>query len=280
LKSRFLLPLVALLALSGEPPRRAEIPPGPRADGEWIWTRTDAAGFSTLSRQSPKLVPAVHVATVEGDARFRRALSPAVVGQRPVALVVRFEDSFHQVWQRRDGAELSEQLAGELARVIAETRATGVTPTELQLDYDAPVRRLPEWSAVVRRVAPRLGLPVWVTSIPAHLADPEYGARLRGAVAGHVIQLFDTGWPCTRANATKLSRRLREQGLPFRVGIGAFERRRAGRIATDHGCWARAARTLDEQPGMRGRWVFPASAPAAAIAPLFAGTRRGGDSDS
>ena len=264
--SRFSWLLLPLL-LSGEPAPVAAPGAGARVVGEWIWTRADARGFDELSRGTPSLVPAVHVATVQRDLVAHRALSPALVGERPVALVVRFDDSFHGAWDDGTALDVAPKLQTELRRVVDEARATGVTPTELQLDYDAPVRRLSEWSEVVQRVAPALDVPVWVTSIPAHLSDPRYGERLRGAVAGHILQLFDTGWPCSATNVARLASRLGRAGLPYRIGVGAFERRRQGRVTTDHGCWARAADRFDG--ASRGRFVFPASVAPAAVARLL-----------
>lgn len=271
---RLWLPAAAvLLAIAGaasywggDSDSTAEVSSGPRRDGQWIWTRTDARSFEELAKDRSALVPAVHVATMKDDLVAHRALSPAVAGPREVALVVRFDDSFHRVWE---AAPPTERVIAELLRVVAEARATGVTVTELQLDYDAPVRRLPEWAALVRQVATRVDVSIWVTSIPAHLRDPHYGERLRGAVAGHVIQLFDTGLPCSQSNAAELGAQLRRHALPFRVGVGAFERRRGKRVSTEHGCWARAAHAFDVLPGMRGRMVFPAAASALTVAALL-----------
>jgi uncharacterized protein DUF3142 len=260
-KRLLLLALVALLAGSPAAPPPALAAPDAIV-GQWVWTRADADVFRAAVAERTDLRPVVHVATVTGDARGRvvrrRALSPAVLADgRPVGIVIRFEDSFHRVWDR-DPADVAEEVAHAIDATLVDVRATGVELREIELDYDAPVRRLAAWAEVLRVVARRMPAPLWVTSIPSHLGDPAYGERLRGVVAGHILQLFDTGTACTAEARQELATQLAAHALPYRLGLAAFERRGApGR----HACWNGAARDLGRAPGAAGQMIFPAGHP-------------------
>jgi hypothetical protein len=248
----------ATALLAAGPPPASQSPSPPPFVGQWVWTRTDAELHAQAAKRR-SIAAAVFVATVtaEGDRlRLRRALSPRVT--EAGAIVVRLEDSVHGLWPEREPHEVAAELATMLAGVLAEAEATGADIEEVQLDYDAPVRRLGAWSAVVRELSggPLKHVRVWVTSIPAHLADPHYGTRFAGAIEGHILQLFDTGLHCTATEARVLARQVEQRGLPYRIGLGAFERG----AATEHGCWFRRWRQV-AGPRFAGLWVFPAGNP-------------------
>ncbi|MDZ7629923.1 MAG: hypothetical protein U5K74_00860 [Gemmatimonadaceae bacterium] len=98
---------------------------------------------------------------------------------------------------------------------------------------------------------------VWVTSIIAHLREPSYGALFRGAVRGHVLQVFDTGEEASEVRIAEAVRVVRRAGLPFRVGLGAFERE-TKRGRTEHRAWFSAVPRFARVDGYLGVWVFPA----------------------
>ncbi|MEM6790084.1 MAG: hypothetical protein AAF715_21370, partial [Myxococcota bacterium] len=166
----------------------------------------------------------------------------------------RFDDSLHPRW---DARHFERDVTAHLEAILAEVGPAN----EVQLDYDAPVRRLPQWASLVRRwraEGPLTGRDVWVTSIPAHVSDPAaYRRAFDGAVDGHIMQVFDTGLICDAARVALLSRRVEEADLVYRVGVGAFERGRH----TDHGCWFRRWRDLGRGANFSGLWVFPAGHP-------------------
>lgn len=240
---------------------RAPLHTPPRVDGLWIWTRADASLFAPSRVTQPGLVPGVLVASVSvgdgGKLVMRRGLSPVSAGH-DAAMVVRLEDSLHA----RIAAPhaLARDLEPKLRQVMAEAAATGAHVREVQLDYDAPVRRLGEWATVVRelRRGALHGRAVWVTSIPAHLARPAYGDLFRGVADGHVLQLFDTGLACSPAQASRLEQELARTRMPFRLGVATYERMRAGHVTTAHACWRRGAAELARAPGFAGTWLFPA----------------------
>lgn len=252
-----LVPVVATILLLSAVAGAAD-----RRDGQWVWCAADRDRFVAAQRQRADLVPAVWVATIgwsESGVTMRLAHPPTFVRDAAaVALVVRFDDSAHRAWER-DSARLATEVAIKLAWLLAETERLGVRPLEVQLDYDAPVRRLQAWAAVLQRLhdGPLAGRDVWITSLPSHMAQPAYGDWMRTAVSGHILQLFDTG--IAPEDAEALARRTAAQRMPFRVGVGAFERASgaAHGVATRHGEWMAQLPLFARQPGFSGAWVFP-----------------------
>lgn len=228
----------------------------------WIWTRSDADIFR--AQADPALVPGVLAATVELDSRgalrSRLGLSPTAAGRSDVALVFRLEDTVHRVWEKRSSRQVARELGSILEDRIADAEAGGARITEIQLDYDAPVRRLAEWTEVVAQIAegPLRGREIWLTSVPAHLEDPQYGARLAGHVRGHILQLFDTGLRHSESEVARVGKLLERQPLAFRVGVAYFERRNGKGKLTDHAAWREASSELAELRRFGGIWAFPA----------------------
>lgn len=233
-------------------------PPPPVAWGQWVWTDADADVFRASRATLPDLVPGVLVAeilVVDGALRLTLRQRPSIV-DGPRAVVVRIDDGLHPLWDRDDDAALARALDAELARLMALLAETGVDPVEVQLDYDCPVRHLERWSGVLGRLDALRGRPLWVTSLVAHLREPAYGDWFRGRVAGHVLQVFDTGEaPDEAAAIAALATRA---GLPWRLGIGAFERGRAGVATTSHRGWFGHIGAACPPPACEGVWVFPA----------------------
>ncbi|MFN8644014.1 MAG: hypothetical protein U0802_21035 [Candidatus Binatia bacterium] len=242
---------------------------GERRSGQWVWCAADRDSFAAALRQRADLLPAVWVGTIgwrDGAIALRLAHPPTFAASpNGVALVVRFDDSVDALWRGGEPARAADQLAAKLAWLLAESARLGVQPAEIQLDYDCPVRVLADWAALVRRLVagPLAGREVWLTSLPAHLAEPRYGDWFRPLVAGHILQLFDNGAGFGPAQAEQTATRLAAAQLPFRLGLGAFERRRRSADAaslplTAHGAWRAALPRLTSTPWFRGVWVFPA----------------------
>ncbi|MEM6792198.1 MAG: hypothetical protein AAF715_32075, partial [Myxococcota bacterium] len=118
--------------------------PGPRPESDlrgpppslcqWVWTHADAdlVGEDTTA--------GIFVGTVIADEEavtWRRALSPAVAlpPHRTRAIVIRFDDSLHPRW---DARHFERDVTAHLEAILAEVGPAN----EVQLDYDAPVRRL------------------------------------------------------------------------------------------------------------------------------------------
>jgi len=268
--SRIRLLLLATLGTAcTAPPVDATLTRADRADGQWVWSAADAARFAEGRRALPALVPGVWVATVafdRGGVTQRLALAPSTVRDGPIVAVVRFDDAFHAAWDAMDDATLARAVGARMTALVAALGAVpGASPNvrvaEVQLDYDCPERRLARWATLVRALGhgPLAGRPLWITSIPAHVRHDDYGALFRGVVAGHVVQVFDTGDRFTPASLGALAADLDARALPFRFGVGAFERETAvGR--TTHRAWFAAAPRLAASRWYRGTWVFPAGA--------------------
>jgi hypothetical protein len=129
----------------------------------------------------------------------------------------------------------------------------------VQLDYDCPERLLPRWAAVVRTLSRDAlsGRTVWLTSLVAHVRHRNYGDLFRDNVAGHIVQVFDTGDRMSVPYARQLERLVTRHRMPFRLGLGAFERRLANGATTHHRAWFAAVRIVNGSPWFRGVWVFP-----------------------
>jgi hypothetical protein len=142
---------------------------------------------------------------------------------------------------------------------VLRSRVSNVTVRVVQLDYDAPQRALAAWARSIRFMRSRslAGDSVWVTSLIAHMREREYGSLFRNVVDGHVLQVFDTGEDATAVQIAEALRLTARAALPFRIGLGAFERQtRAG--PTNHRAWFAAVTQFAALRGYGGIWVFPA----------------------
>jgi len=229
--------------------------------GQWIWTARDRQLFERARVGHPSLSAALLIASFDckDDAlHVRRGLSPATVGGKPRALLVRVEDSMNRCFDRDDAAT-AQALDAALAKLLREVKDTGTSFGELQLDYDSPVSKLPRYARLLKQLkeSSLRGVEVWITSIPVHVEQPRYGELMRGLVTGHILQLFDTGLSCEPRRAEKLRDALAAQAMPFRLGYGAFERLGAP-YARSHVCWQSLTADWRHDPGASGFWVFPA----------------------
>ncbi len=227
--------------------------------GQWVWAPRDLLRLEQARTEHPGVVAAIHVADLswDGEVKVHLRLPPDAAAH---ALVIRIEDSFHRALSE-DPVRAERSLEAALVRVLLATERAGARTRRLQLDYDAPVRLLPRWAALLRRLceAPRAlaGREVWMTTLVAHVREPGFGALFAGGwLAGHVVQLFDSAEAAPDAEA--LARWLERAGLPFAVGIGAFDRFSDGVRRTNHSAPLASLPRLKALPAWRGVWVFPA----------------------
>jgi len=257
------LVLSAWLAGAGCGPPPTEIH---RTDGQWIWSERDRQIFVDSREQLPGLVPGVWVSTIDfegGEVRQRLALPPHFDDGSSFAVVVRFDDAFHLAWgQIDDDGEIVRLVGQRLAALLGHVEPQG-TIAEVQLDYDCPVRLLDRWAGVVEGLTsgPLHGQSVWVTSLLAHVRRPEYGRLFRPHVDGHLLQVFDTGDDASPATVGEIRKLAAHHAMPFRLGVGAFERPLSADRITDHLSWFAAARPISDSPWYAGLWVFPAGRP-------------------
>jgi len=231
--------------------------------GQWIWSSTDSALFADATRSIPNLVPTVWIGTIrgsgDGEVHSQLALSPRVSGRSTAGVVVRFDDDFSSVWAVRTDSAVANGVGAALRDMLAAAQRSGVTVSEVQLDYDCPERLLRRWSAVIAILSrgALAGRRVWITSLISHVRHAEYGDLFRANVAGHIVQLFDTGDRMSLPYTRQIERLVSRHRMPFRLGVGAFERRLANGQTTDHEAWFEAPHIMRGSRWYRGVWVFP-----------------------
>ena len=235
--------------------------------GQWIWSASDSALFADAARSIPDLVPTVWIGTIrassDGTVRSQLALSPRIAGRPTVGVVVRFDDSFSNAWASQTDSAIANALGIALGNMLAAAQSSGIALSEVQIDYDCPERLLKRWSVVVSKLAtgPLTGRTVWLTSLVAHIRHRDYGDLFRGSVAGHILQVFDTGEHMSLPRARQLERLASRQRMAFRLGVGAFERRLANGETTSHQSWFEAPHVMRGSRWYRGVWVFPGGTP-------------------
>lgn len=234
--------------------------------GQWIWCQRDKMLYQESITRLPALLPGIWVSTIgfsKGQVTQQVALPPNYVEKvKRVALVVRFDDQFSGIWQVSDLNIATKQLNEKLGWLIFETKQMGIEIAEIQLDYDCPVRKLELWSKIVSQLTITGALQnqdVWLTSLPAHVQEKYYGDWFRNIVRGHILQVFDTGFPITKAPI--LAEYAKKQRMNFRLGIGAFERklraRKGSNQQTEHRAWFNRIELFSADPHFKGIWIFP-----------------------
>jgi len=243
---------------------RADTPRQTSLDvGQWIWSVADSARFARASRSVAQLTPTVWIGSVhgtrDGTVATQLGVSPRISGRERTGVVVRFEDDFNAVWDQQSDSAVSASVGAALRSLLTVASTAGVEITEVQLDYDCPERLLPRWSAVVASMTrdPLRGRQVWLTSLVAHVRQRDYGDLFRAHVAGHILQVFDTGDRMSLSYADQIERLASRHEMPFRLGVAAFERSLANGNTTDHQAWFSAARVMQRSAWYRGLWVFP-----------------------
>ncbi len=146
----------------------------------------------------------------------------------PVALVVRVGPC-RSTWGP-DTAEARLVLAAG-ARVLAQARAGGVEPVELQLDYDSATSRLREYGGLLRQVRTALAPPrLAITTLPTWLGSADFGALVAGTDT-YVLQVHGLDRPdapdrpyvlCDPGRAARWIRQAAALGRPFRVALPAY----------------------------------------------------------
>ncbi len=125
----------------------------------------------------------------------------------------------------------ADYLVALAASLIAEARANGLAPRELQIDFDCATSKLEGYRAWVealrRSTAP---LPVTVTALPSWLEQPAF-SRLATAAGSYVLQVhslerprrFDSPFTlCDPAAARRAVTRAANLRIPFRVALPTY----------------------------------------------------------
>jgi len=122
-------------------------------------------------------------------------------------------------------------LASLTAALLAEARAKGLAPSELQLDFDCAESKLEGYrvwvTALRRRVAPT---PLVLTALPSWLRQPAF-KPLVAAADGYVLQVHSLEPPkdftapftlCDPVAAQRAVERAGAFGVPFRVALPTY----------------------------------------------------------
>jgi len=115
--------------------------------------------------------------------------------------------------------------------LVQEARSNGITPAELQIDFDCPESKLAgysEWITPLRgEIAP---VPIVLTVLPAWLKQPAFRA-LAAAADGYVLQVHSLERPqsvnapftlCDPVKTGGWVRQASQLGLPFRVALPTY----------------------------------------------------------
>jgi hypothetical protein len=146
----------------------------------------------------------------------------------PVGLALRI-GAYSGPFSTKDST--AELLTGLAVSLIAETRANGLAPRELQVDFDCAESRLDGYRSWVeafrRKAAP---VPVTVTALPAWLGQPAF-PRLATAADSYVLQVHSLDRPrrfdspvtlCDPAGARRAVERAAQLSIPFRVALPTY----------------------------------------------------------
>lgn len=130
-----------------------------------------------------------------------------------------------------NGEDVTAYLCDIAASLVAEARNNGVSPAELQLDFDCATSKLDGYriwlEAIQRRVAP---LPVTITALPSWLRSSAF-ERLAQTAPNYVLQVHSVERPasfdapfslCDPADARSAVERAGRLGVPFRVALPTY----------------------------------------------------------
>lgn len=253
-----MLPMLVVAGAAGcDTPAPEAGSAAPLRRGQWIWNQEHVSRFEANHAVNPEVIPTVLVAELHRDGAqvvTRLRLKPTVVSPSgAVSVIIRLDDNLHPLWDQHVSAEMAGLLGAPLSRILEMVDDRLGRRPEVQLDYDCPNRHLPAWADVLVRLTegPLDGQKPWITSIPTHLDTSGYGSWFSGKIAGHLLQVFDTGLPASEAGA--LGERALAAGLPWRVGLGGFEREGA----PSHAAWFEQLDAVCRRPLCEGVWVFP-----------------------
>jgi Protein of unknown function (DUF3142) len=148
--------------------------------------------------------------------------------RRPVGLALRI-GPYSGAFSRTNAAitfltDLSEKL-------VIEAREAGVSPSELQLDFDCASSKLDGYRAWVEAIRTRVApVPVVITVLPAWLDQPAFKPLVQAA-DGFVLQVHSLERPrsvdaaftlCDPANARRAVAKAAQIGVPFRVALPTY----------------------------------------------------------
>jgi len=215
---------------------RATRASGPMPQAVYVWQRSWGAPVAAALRQAAGsaegfTVLAAEVSRTRGRARVARVpldYRALKATHRPVGLALRIGPYPGPV----DGGEEAAALITRLAReVIAEARAGGLQPAELQVDFDCAAEKLAGYRQWVKALRVAAGaVPLTITVLPTWLREGAFPDLAR-ATDGYVLQVHSLTPPsgpeaamslCDPAAARRWVDEAAEIGVPFRVALPTY----------------------------------------------------------
>lgn len=209
----------------------------PLAQSAYVWQRVHSpAVAAAVTAHAPDFSRFVVLAAEidwRGDTPVvtRVALDYAALAGAPsfgLALRIRgYRGSFSST------APAARTLVAAARSLLAEARAAGLDPAELQIDFDAGVRQLRDYRAWLQALRnAHLGTELTFTALPSWLAHFDDFAALARTADGFVLQVHSLTRPaaatadptalCDPAAARSAVRRAGRIGIPFRVALPTY----------------------------------------------------------
>lgn len=132
--------------------------------------------------------------------------------------------------------ELRGEMSGTAADVVAglaqqvvEAVPTGISLSELQIDFDCPTRRLGEYAGWLRTIRQRVHCPITITALPTWLSSRDF-RKVADDADGFVLQVHSIDKPqpdgaaslCDIPKAVAAIEKAGELGKPFRVALPTY----------------------------------------------------------
>jgi hypothetical protein len=162
---------------------------------------------------------------------FRPTLDFAQLSKlgRPVGLVLRV-GAYPGPFQAGDAA--AKTLATVAASLLAEARAGGLTPAELQIDFDCAEAKLDGYRVWLGALRGATGpMPLIFTALPVWLKHEKEFAALAHAADGFILQVHSLDKPtgpdaaftlCDPAQARVWAAQAGQVGVPFRLALPTY----------------------------------------------------------
>jgi hypothetical protein len=216
----------------------------PYAEGAYVWQHTATAAVERAVRERGSEFAGIWQLVAEVDWQGGAASIHRVA---PVAdrWVVRVEVPPEGV----DPLPVIEPLFRELA---------GRGPAELQLDLDAPTRRLPALAGWVRALEAAVEpVPLTVTALPTWLDEPAALRRVAAAADGWLLQVHGGAGPILDPQALSHIEQAARIGEPFRVALPTYRDAGTGHSADPLAVARVVAELRRERPAaVVGLWWF------------------------
>lgn len=203
----------------------------------YVWQRahTGAVTDSVRARSSDfdrLVVLAAEISWADGHAQIVRVPADAVAlgAAREIGLAIRI-NAFSGPFSA--DSESTRSLVELTSSLLVKARADGLSVTELQIDFDASAKRLPDyrrWLVALRPAVPA-SVRLTFTALPSWLKQHDDFAALAAAADGYVLQVHSLTRPATPDNAVALCdpsaaaiaiATAARFGRPFRVALPTY----------------------------------------------------------